>query len=134
MNESDTSNTTASVPVAVSSEERNWALLAHLSTFSFFISGIGFVLGPLIVWLIKRDQSAFVAEHAREALNFNITMAIAFAAMLGFTIVTFGLGIVLVWPAAAALFIAWIVLTIVAAVRASEGVAYRYPFTLRLVS
>lgn len=129
----ETSNPTAGVPVAVSGEERNWALIAHLSTFSFFVSGIGFILGPLIVWLVKRGQSPFVAEHAKEALNFNITVAIAFAALLVFTIATFGLGIVFAWPGALALFIAWVALPIVAAIRASEGVAYRYPFTLRLV-
>lgn len=129
----DTPNQTTHLPAAVPGDERNWALLAHLSAFSFFISGIGFILGPLIVWLVKRDQSPFVAEHAREALNFNITMGIAFAVLLAFTILTFGLGIVLAWPLAAALFILWIVLTLVATVRASEGVAYRYPFTLRLV-
>ncbi|WP_300618598.1 DUF4870 domain-containing protein [Dokdonella sp.] len=129
----ETSNPTAGVPVAVSGDERNWALLAHLSTFSFFFSVIGFILGPLIVWLVKREQSPFVAEHAKEALNFNITVAIAFVALVAFTIMTLGIGVILTWPAGVALFIAWVALPIVAAIRASEGVAYRYPFTLRLV-
>lgn len=127
-------NETTSPVVSVSAEDRNWALAAHLSTFSFFFSGIGLLLGPLIIWLVKREQSAFVAQHAREALNFNITVALACVLLLVFTLGTFGIGIVLAWPAALALFIAWIALPIVAAVRASEGREYRYPFTLRLIS
>jgi uncharacterized Tic20 family protein len=121
-------------PVALSSDERTWALIGHLSAFSFFITGIGCVLGPLIVWLVKRDSLPFAAEQAKEALNFNITMALAFVALVAFTVLTLGIGVVLTWPVGAALFIAWIVLTIVAAIKANEGVAYRYPFTLRLVS
>ncbi len=127
-------NETTSPVVSASAEDRNWALAAHLSTFSFFFSGIGMVLGPLIIWLVKRDQSAFVAQHAREALNFNITVALAFVLLLVFTLGTFGIGIVLAWPAALALFIAWIAFPIIAAVRASEGREYRYPFTLRLIN
>ncbi|MFC4820623.1 DUF4870 domain-containing protein [Dokdonella ginsengisoli] len=121
-------------PVALSSDERTWALIGHLSAFSFFITGIGCVLGPLIVWLVKRDTLPFAGEQAKEALNFNITMVLAFVALVAFTVLTFGIGVVLTWPIGAALFIAWIVLTIIAAIKANEGVAYRYPFTLRLVS
>ncbi len=121
-------------PVALSSDERTWALIGHLSAFSFFITGIGCVLGPLIVWLVKRDTLPFASEQAKEALNFNITMVLAFVALVAFTVLTFGIGVVLTWPIGAALFIAWIVLTIIAAIKANEGVAYRYPFTLRLVS
>lgn len=116
-----------------SNDERTWALIGHLSAFTFFISGIGCVLGPLIVWLIKRDDAPFAADQAKEALNFNITMSIAFLALVVLTIVTLGIGIVLAWPIGAVLFVAWFVLTIIAAIKANEGVAYRYPFTLRLV-
>ncbi|HEY0179632.1 MAG TPA: DUF4870 domain-containing protein [Dokdonella sp.] len=120
-------------PASSSSDDRTWALIAHLSAFSFFISGIGCVLGPLIVWLVKRDTLPFAADQAKEALNFNLTLAIAFVALLVLTVATFGIGIVLAWPIGVALFVAWFVLTIVAAVKASEGVAYRYPFALRLI-
>jgi uncharacterized Tic20 family protein len=123
----------ASMPATQSSDERLWALIGHLSAFSFFITGIGCVLGPLIVWLVKRDTLPFAAEQAKEALNFNITVAIGFVALVIFTIVTLGIGVLLAYPAGVALFIAWLVLTIIAAIKAHEGVAYRYPFTLRLV-
>jgi len=91
------------------------------------------VIGPLIVWLIKRDTMPFAADQAKEALNFNITLAIAFCALVLFSIVTFGLGLLIAWPIGAVLCVAWFVLTIIAAIKANEGVAYRYPFTLRLV-
>ena len=120
-------------PTTQSSDERLWALIGHLSAFSFFVTGIGCIVGPLIVWLVKRDTLPFAAEQAKEALNFNITVAIAFVALVIFTIVTLGIGVLLAYPAGVVLFIAWLVLTIIAAIKANEGVAYRYPFTLRLV-
>jgi uncharacterized Tic20 family protein len=123
----------ASLPATQSSEERTWALIGHLSAFSAFITGIGCIVGPLIVWLVKRDTMPFAADQAKEALNFNITLAIAFCALVLFSIVTFGLGLLIAWPMGAVLCVAWFVLTIIAAIKANEGVAYRYPFTLRLV-
>ncbi|MEO7065136.1 MAG: DUF4870 domain-containing protein [Dokdonella sp.] len=123
----------AAQPETQSSDERLWALIGHLSAFSAFITGIGCIVGPLIVWLIKRDTLPFAADQAKEALNFNITLAIAVVALVIFTIITLGIGVLIAWPIGAILFIGWIVLTIIAAIKANEGVAYRYPFTLRLV-
>lgn len=133
MSDNDTATPQAPLPTTQSSEERTWALVGHLSAFSAFITGIGGIVGPLVVWLIKRDTMPFAADQAKEALNFNITLAIAFCALVLFTIVTLGIGVLLAWPIGAILFVAWFVLTIVAAIKANEGVAYRYPFTLRLV-
>lgn len=136
---SDIENLTAPPPppdsaTPPSSEERNWALIGHLSAFTAFVTGgIGGVVGPLVVWLIKRDTLAFAGDQAKEALNFNITMAIAGCALVLLCIVTFGIGILLAWPIGIVLAVAWFVLTIIAAIKANEGVAYRYPFTLRLV-
>ena len=122
-----------SVPAAQSGDERTWALIGHLSAFSAFITGIGCVLGPLIVWLVKRDTLPFAADQAKEALNFNISVAIAFVGLWILTVGTLGIGIILTVPLGLALFVGWVVLTIIAAIKANEGVAYRYPFTLRLV-
>lgn len=121
-------------PAAPSAEERTWAMLGHLAAFSFFITGIGCIVGPLIVWLIKRDSMPFAGDQAREALNFNITTAIVCVALVVLSIVTLGLGLLLTVPAGVVIAIVWFVLTIVAAIKANEGVAYRYPFTLRLVA
>lgn len=123
----------APLPATQSSEERTWALIGHLSAFSAFITGIGCIVGPLIVWLVKRDTMPFAADQAKEALNFNITLAIAFCALVLFSIITLGLGLLIAWPIGAVLCVAWFVLTIIAAIKANEGVAYRYPFTLHLV-
>jgi uncharacterized Tic20 family protein len=124
----------AAPPSATAGDERTWAMLGHLSAFSAFITGIGCVLGPLIVWLVKRDTMPFAAEQAKEALNFNLTAVIA-ACVLGlFTIVTLGIGLLIVVPLGFALFVAWLVLTIVAAVKANSGEHYRYPFALRLIN
>ncbi|NCT68351.1 MAG: DUF4870 domain-containing protein [Rhodanobacteraceae bacterium] len=134
MSDNDTVTPQASPPPApLSNDERTWALIGHLAAFSAFITGIGCVIGPLVVWLVKRDTLPFASEQAKEALNFNITVALAFVALFVFTLLTFGIGILLAWPIGVALFVAWFVLTIVAALKANEGVAYRYPFTLRLV-
>jgi uncharacterized Tic20 family protein len=121
-------------PTSGVNDDRMWAMLGHLSAFSAFITGIGCVLGPLLVWLIKRDTLPFAAEQAKEALNFNITCVIAGVALCIFAMITLGIGLIIVIPLGFVLFAGWFVLTIVAAVKANAGEHYRYPFTLRLVN
>jgi len=116
------------IPAPPSESERTWGMLAHLSALAGVIVWLlGCVLGPLAVWLTRRDQSPFVAAHALEALNFNITVVLAALACMLLMLVFIG------FILGAALFIAWLVLTLIAAIRASEGVLYRYPVSLRLV-
>ena len=91
------------------------------------------MLGPLIIWLVKRDSMPFAADQAREALNFNITVLIVAIALIVLTIVTFGIGIFITLPVGVVVFFGWLVLTIIAAINANNGVRYRYPLTLRLV-
>ena len=104
--------------VPPTSDEKTMALLSHVLTFLFPL------LAPLIIYLIKKDESKFVAEHAKESLNFQITAAIVFI-ILFITII----GIFLLWIVG----ILVLVLVIVATVKASESKLYRYPFTLRLI-
>lgn len=111
-----------------SQDERTWGMLSHLSAFvGLVIPFFGAILAPLIIWLAWRDRSPFVGEQAKEALNFNISVAIGWLVCGLLTVVFIGilLGI--------GLFFAWLALTILAAIRASEGVQYRYPLNLRLV-
>ena len=117
------------VPSATPSEsERTWGMMAHLSALAGLIFPmVGAVLGPLVVYLTRRDNSTFVAAHVKEALNFNITVFIA--AILCLLLMMVFVGILL----GTALFVAWLVLTLIAAIRASEGQLYRYPLSLRLV-
>lgn len=108
-------------------ESRMWATIAHLSALSGLIIPFGTIIGPLIVWIIKKDEMPFVADQGREALNFNISMAIygLVAAVLCLVLIGFLL--------VAILFVVWLVFLIIAAVQANEGTAYRYPLILRLV-
>jgi uncharacterized Tic20 family protein len=102
-------------------DECNLAMLAHLlGIFTGF-------LGSLIIWLIKKDEPGFVAEEAKEALNFQITMSIALVAswMLSFIFI----GFILI----PILFIINFVFCIMGAISASKGHPYRYPFAIRLV-
>ena len=109
-------------------DERTWALIAHLSgLIASAVGGLAF-LGPLILWLIKKDQSAFVADQAKEALNFQIAVTIALLVSIGIGIVTC-VGIVLV-PIVG---IGSLVFAIIAAMESNKGVAYRYPYTIRLI-
>ena len=111
-----------------SKEVCNWAMLCHLSALVGLLgNGIGFLLGPLIVWLLKREEHPFIDEHGKEAVNFQITMFIGFfvAAVLVFILI----GI----PLLLALGILDIVFPIVAAIKTSNGEHYRYPFAIRLI-
>ncbi len=102
------------------------AMLAHL------LGIITLFLGPLIIWLIKKDSSAFTDEQGKEALNFQIGMTGAFvlAAAVG-CIPVIQLVSCALWPA---LFVVNVVFCILAAMEANKGVRYRYPVAIRLIS
>jgi uncharacterized protein len=124
---SDPSDTPAP-GTAPTENERTWGMLAHLSALTGVVVWLlGCIIGPLAVWIARRDQSPFVAEHAREALNFNITVVLA--ALVCMLLMLVFVGFIL----GTALFVVWLVFTLIAAIKASEGEHYRYPFSLRLV-
>jgi uncharacterized Tic20 family protein len=113
-------------------------MFAHLSAILGGIvtgwwGGWGWFLGPLIIWLVKKDTMPFVSDQAKEALNFNITIAIVFVILWILSIATLGIGFLITLPLMAIIGIAALVFIILAAIKANEGVAYRYPFALRLV-
>ncbi|MCL6714096.1 DUF4870 domain-containing protein [Pseudoxanthomonas sp. z9] len=122
-----------------SAEERQWALFAHLSALvggivtSGWAGSLGCFIGPLIIWLVKKDTMPFVNDQGKEALNFNITVGIIFLALFLLTIVTLGIGALITLPLMVIVGIAWLVFTIIAAIKANNGEAYRYPLTLRLI-
>jgi len=124
---------------APSAEEKQWAMFAHLSALlggiltSGWAGNIGFFVGPLVIWLMKKDTMPFVADQAKEALNFAITVSLVFVALLILTVMTLGIGAVLSVPLMLIVGVTALVLVIIAAMKANEGVAYRYPFALRLV-
>ncbi|WP_242771029.1 DUF4870 domain-containing protein [Brevibacillus parabrevis] len=108
-------------------DERMWAMIVHLSALAGFLIPFGNVLGPLVIWLVKREEGEFFQEHGKEALNFGISITI-YAAISGLLLIVF-IGAILL----TALFIFWIVFVVIAAIRANEGKPYRYPLTLRFV-
>jgi uncharacterized Tic20 family protein len=120
----------------ITADARQWAMFAHLSALLGGIvtaqwgGSVGCFVGPLVIWLAKRDTMPFVADQAKEALNFNITVATVFFVLL---MLTRGFGALLSVPLFIVFGIAWLVLTILASIKANEGVAYRYPFALRLI-
>jgi uncharacterized Tic20 family protein len=127
MNESNPDSSTPDTPLAPVQDERTWGMLAHLAAFAGLLVPLGSLLGPLVVWLIRRDRSEFVADQGKEALNFNITVLLA-GLVCGLLVFVF-IGILL----GVALFIYWLSMTIVAGIKAAEGIRYRHAFTLRLV-
>lgn len=106
----------------ISSDDKNIVVLTHLGGILFsFLPG-------LIVWLLKKDDSPYIGENAREALNFQITLMIAY--FISWILAFILIGFVLI----GVLWLANIIFSIMAAVAASKGESYRYPFALRLIN
>ena len=117
-----------STMIEANKDARTWATVCHLSALSAFVGiPLGNILGPLVVWLLKRNDHPFVDDQGKEALNFQISMTI-------YGIVAGILVILLVGIALLALVaIADLILVIVASMKANDGERYRYPFTIRLI-
>jgi uncharacterized Tic20 family protein len=111
----------------VDQEVRNTAVAAHLSTFAGLVVPFGSVIGPLAVWLTRRDRDPFIDQAVCEALNFGISIAIYGPLMLAAALMLVGIPMLMVGV------VAWVVLASLAAAKASQGQPYRYPLTLRLV-
>lgn len=126
----------AAPPVSsgATNEERQWALFTHLSALLGFIIPFGNVLGPLIFWQIKKNESSFIDDQGKEALNFQITFTLV---MIGLVVIGTILLVVLIgflfYIAAFVAGVAWLVLSILGGIRANNGEYYRYPWTWRLV-
>ena len=108
-------------------EERQWAMFAHLSALIGFVIPFGTIIGPLIVWQMKKIEMPFVAEQAVEALNFQITVAIAFLISALLSVILIGF---LLMPIIG---IGALVLTIIAGIQANQGIHYEYPVNWRVV-
>lgn len=110
-------------------QERQWAMLAHLSTLAPYIIALPFIgfAGPLVVRATKGEESAWVDNHAKEALNFQLTLLIGYAVSL--VTACFVVGIVL--GIGIALFS--LAVTVMAAIKANNGEVFRYPATIRFV-
>ncbi len=111
----------------VSGDERQWGMFAHLAALVGFIIPFGNLIGPLVVWQMKKDTMPFVADQGKESLNFQITVSLAVLACIVLMVILIG---ALLLPIVG---IAALVFTVIAAIKANQGVAYRYPVALRLI-
>lgn len=127
-------------PQAGPFDERNYAMLLHLSALAGIFIGF-FFLGPLVMWLVKKDQSAFVDRHGRAALDFQISMffilAGAVLVLMLIAVATLGIGVILLIPFifvfAIGYFVVNIVFPIIAGVKANHGQPYDYPMSFRML-
>ena len=115
-------------------DSRNWAMGAHLTALAgALLGGVASFVGPLVIWLVRKEEDPFATQHALEALNFNL-MTLGIVLIGGFfTVLTIGIGLIIVAPVFLLLAIVWLVWTIQATMAASRGEAYRYPVSVRLI-
>src|SRR6266481_613020 len=111
-----------------SSDVRMWNVLCHATALAgFFVPWAGHILGPLIIWLAKRNDSPEIDAHGKESLNFQVSMLLynIIAGVLCLVLIGFALLFIL--------HILNLVLVIIASIQASEGKLYRYPLVIRLI-
>ena len=114
---------------SIPKEARKWAMVCHLIALVGLLgNGIGFLLGPLIVWLLKREDHPFIDVQGKEAVNFQITMLIAACICGILTLVVVGYFLLFIVG------LIMIIVPIVAAIKANDGVDYRYPFSIRFIN
>lgn len=112
----------------VSKDDRMWGMLCHLSTFVGLLIPLGNIIAPLVIWLLKKNDSSFVDDQGKEALNFQISLLIAVAICIVLSFVF--IGIILMF----ALAIYAIIMVIIASIKANDGNRYRYPYTFRFIN
>jgi uncharacterized protein len=113
--------------VEMNSEARNWAMFAHLAALAGYVLPVaGNIIGPLVVWMIKKDEFPYVDAHGKEALNFQISVTIYLLVSSLFCL--FGIPLLIVVPIFSLIFM------IIAAINAAAGKQYRYPLTIRFVN
>ena len=124
----------ASAPPGHESQARTWNMLCHLSALAGYAIPFGNVLGPLLVWQIKKNEFPSVEEHGKAALNFQLTVLIAlFVGIIATVLLSFVcIGFLLI-PVVVLIGLAGLVFAVVAGIKANNGEPYRYPWSLTLV-
>jgi uncharacterized Tic20 family protein len=108
-------------------DEKNWGMYCHLAAFAGLVIPFGNVVGPLIIWMIKKDEYPHVDVEGKESLNFQITVSIAAMVAGALSVVLIGI------PLLIAIVIFALVFMIKAIMETNEGRSYRYPYNLRLI-
>ena len=122
------------VPVVESSttlkqDEKSWGMYVHLAALAGLVIPGGNLIGPLVVWMIKKDEMPFVDRHGKEEVNFQLNILILALLTLPIVIITFGIGIFL--PVAVGIIGA--VMPVVAGMKANNGEEYQYPYIVRMI-
>jgi uncharacterized protein len=112
---------------ALSKDARTFGMLCHLIAFAGLVVPFGNVIGPLVIWLLKKEQFDFVDDQGKESLNFQISLVIYAIASALLIVVVVGIFLLI------ALGIFAIVMVIIATIRANEGQRFRYPLTIRFL-
>ena len=108
-------------------DERMWGMLCHLSALSGFIIPFGNIIGPLIIYSMKKDEYAFVADQGKESLNFQISVLIYLMISAIAALLIVGIFFLMLVPLLS------LILTVVASVRANDGEYYRYPLCIQII-
>lgn len=112
-------------------QTKDWSAACHLSSLLGYLTCfIGNIIGPLVLWILKKDESSEIDYHGKESLNFNLTILLYGALFVIPTFLTFGIGGFILYPALVAFHV---ILTIIAGIKANKGENYRYPLTIRFV-
>jgi uncharacterized Tic20 family protein len=113
----------------ITDDEKTWALLSHLSLLAHLVIPLFAIAVPIVIWAVKKDNSAYVDDHARESINFQLTLILYNILAVPLAIVTCGIGAVLV----AVAYVLGVIGMIMAAVAANRGEFFRYPMTFRFI-
>ena len=108
--------------------ERNWSMLCHLSAFSGFFFPFGGIIGPLICWLSRRDESSWVNENGKASLNFQLSMLLYIVLAIPLCLIIVGIPIVIMLGTLK------VICIIIGSVKASKGEEFRYPISIPFIS
>ena len=108
-------------------DERMWAMFCHLSAFAGYIVPFGSILGPLVIWSIKKEQFPAIDEHGKEALNFQISIAIYMIISAILIVIVIGIFLLI------ALAVFRLILIIMASIKANNGEYFKYPLSIQFI-
>ncbi len=111
----------------LSEPERNWAMLCHLSAFAGYFFPFGGIIGPLICWLSRKDESQWVNQNGKASLNFQMSILLYMILAAPLVIIIIGIPIIIF------LAVLEIICIIIASIKASKGEEYRYPITIPFI-
>jgi hypothetical protein len=111
----------------LSETERNWAMLCHLSAFVGFFFPFGGIIGPLICWLTRRDESSWVNINGKASLNFQLSMLLYIVLAIPLCFIIIGIPIIMLLGTLK------VICVIIASVKAPKGELFRYPLVIPFI-